>query len=129
MAASVGWYDTDDTTALTSIDLGAVPPGQDYFTRNGAYKEVRIKNDGDEDFANVAVEIQQASAYDAYEYLRIAPDSGGSAGAFQDYTSNPLDLGALTAGSVEPLWIDVIVPGAADAETGQRANLVTIASL
>jgi len=129
MAARVGWYDTDDTTALTAIDLGAVPPGQDYFTRNGVYKEVRVKNDGTEDFANIDVEVQQNGAYDAYLYLRIAPDSGGTPGAFQDQAANPLTLGALTQGNVHPVWIDVIVPGGAAAETGQRGNLVTIASI
>lgn len=130
MAASIGWYDTDDTTALSSVDLGAVPPGDSYFGRNGVYAQVRVKNDGTEAFTTVNIEIQQVSTYAAYQYLRIAPDDGlGAPGVFQDYTANPLALGGMAAGAIEPVWIDAIVPGSAGAEEGQLSNLVTIATL
>ena len=130
MAASIGWYDTDDTTALATLDLGAVPPGQDYHTRQGAYEEVRAKNDGTVDFATVEVEIQQAGSYDAYTYLRIAKDGGaGSPGTFQDESAGALSLGALTASAVASVWLDAIVPSAADPEAGQVANLVLTASV
>jgi len=128
MSASVGWYDTDDTTALTSVQAGVIPPGSSYFTRNGSYIELRAKNDGTEDFATVNVEIQQAGAYDGYQHLRIAPDLGGSPGAWQDNTANPLPLGALVATAVEPVWLDIVVPGAAVPDAGQTSNLVLIAT-
>lgn len=128
MPASIGWYDTDDTTALASVDAGTVPPGDSYFNRNGTYIEVRAKNDGDQDFTTVNVEIQQAGAYEGYTHLRIAPDSGGTPGAFQDHSANPLSLGALAQGIVEPVWIDVIVPSDATPEVGQTGNLVLIAT-
>lgn len=128
MAESIGWYDTDDTTQLATIDMGTVPPGSSYFARNGAYEEVRVKNDGDVDFASVDIEIQQEGTYEGYEHLRIAPDSGGSPGAFQDHTANPLALGAMVAGAIEPVWLDVVVPGAATAEAGQTSSLVILAT-
>lgn len=128
MAASIGFYDTDDTTALTSIDAGVIPPGSSYYDRNGSYIEVRAKNDGTEVFASVDVEIQQAGAYDGYQHLRIAPDAAGSPGAWQDHTSNPLALGGLAVDAVEPVWLDIIVPGAASPDAGQTSNLVLIAT-
>ena len=131
MAASIGWYDTDDTTVLASIDLGAVPPGQDYYTRNSdAYKEVRAKNDGTVDFASVDVEIQQAGSYGAYTYLRIAKDAGaGSPGTFQAEGAGALSLGALAADASASVWIDAIVGSGEDPEEGQVANLVLTASV
>jgi hypothetical protein len=131
MAASVGWYDTDDVTALASIDLGAIPPGEDYFTRNGSYKLVKAKNDGDSDLATVNVEIQQSGSYPAYTYLRIANDGGspGTPGTFQDHTANPLALGGMIAGAVAEVYIDVIVESTADPEAGQAANLVLLGSV
>lgn len=128
MAASVNWYDTDDTTPLDAVDLGAIPPGQDYFTRNGAYLETRVKNDGTENFASVDVEIQQAGSFAAYQYLRIA-QGAGSPGAFQDHTANPLSLGALAQGISASVWLDFITPGGATPESGQVTNLVVLASL
>ena len=128
MAVSVGWYDTDDTTALTEVVGGVIPPGSSYFDRNGSYIEVRAKNDGDEAFTTVNVEIQQAGAYVGYEHLRIAPDSGGSPGAWQGYSANPLALGDMIAAAVEPVWLDIIVPGAATPDAGQTSNLVLVAT-
>lgn len=129
MAASIGFYDTDDTTQLATLDLGIVPPGSSYFDQQGAYREVRVKNDGDANFASVDIEIQQAGAYVGYTHLRVAPDAGGSAGAFQDYSANPLALGALAAAAVEPVWLDVVVPGGAEAEVGQVSNVVAVATV
>lgn len=129
MAASINWYDTDDTTLLTSVDQGTIPPGTSYFQRVGAYRQLRVKNDGTETFTTVNVEIQQAGTYDGYTHQRIAPDATGSAGTFQDHTSNPLALGALAVGAVEPVWLDTIVPVGALAEAGQTSNLVLLATL
>lgn len=128
MAASIGWYDTDDSTPLTAVQLGVIPPGSSYFDRNGSYVELRAKNDGTEDFASVDVEIQQAGAYDGYEDVRIAPDDGGSAGVWQAHGDNPLALGAMVVDAVVPVWLDVTVPGGTVPDTGQTSNLVLIAT-
>jgi hypothetical protein len=106
MAASLGVYETDDVTPLTSFNYGSVPPNQDYITIAGVAKEIRIKNDGDVDLAAVTVAIQQAASFDLYQYVRIAPDNVGSPGAWQDYTAP-----------------DLIVPIGATAGEAQTANL------
>lgn len=130
MAASIGWYDIDNTTKLTELDMGIVPPGSSFFGQNGSYEEVRAKNDGDQPFTNVGVEIQQAGTYVGYQHLRIAPDDGaGNPGIWQDYAANPLALGGLAVGILEPVHIDIIVPGTATAEAGQTSNLVLIATV
>lgn len=128
MAATVNWYDTDDTTLLTTLALGAIPPGQDYFTRNGSYVEMRVLNDGTEALASVDVEVQQAGTYDGYEYVRVAT-GGETPGTFQAYAANPLALGALAVDAAVSVWIDVIVPSDAAAEAGQAANLVLLGSV
>lgn len=129
MAAGIGWYDTDDTTELDQVDGGAIPPGSSLFERRGSYAEVRAKNDGTEAFANVEVEIQQAGSYIGHEHVRIAPDAGGAPGTFQDISQNPLTLGAMAADAVEPVWIDIIVPGDAVGDVTQLSKLALLASL
>ena len=131
MPADIGWYDTDDVTPLASIDLGAIPPGEDYFTRNGSYKLVKAKNDGDVALATATVEIQQVAAYAAFTYLRIANDGGtpGTPGTFQDQAANPLTLGGLAIGAVAEVYIDAIVGALEDPATGQSANLVLLGAV
>lgn len=129
MAASIGFYDTDDTTLLQDLALGIVPPGSSYFEQQGMYVELRAKNDGDEAYSLVEVEIQQAGTYPGYEHLRIAADDGGAPGTFQDYTANPLALGALGVDEVAPVWVDVVVPSDFTGAEGQAENLVLIATV
>jgi len=131
MAESLGWYDTDETTPLAGDDLllGAIPPGQSYFDRNSAYRQAVVKNDGTEDFAAVQVEIQQAAFYAGHTHLRIAADDGGSPGTWLDYEDAPLALGALAVDATAIVWIDVVVPGAADADEGHASSLVVTGNL
>lgn len=127
MAASIGWYEADGTTAASAPDLGAVPPGESYYGRNGAYVELRVKNDGDVAFSTVAVEIQQRSFHAAYQYLQIA--TGATPGAFQDYAAGGLAVAATGVGAAAELWLDAVVPSGAAATGGQAASLVALATI
>ena len=123
MATELSWFDDDGVTPVSLLDLGSVPPGQDYITRNGGAKEVILKNTGDDDLSTVAVEIQQVSSSDLHEMVRIAPDSSGSPGVFVDKDTDPLTLGALAADAEASVYIDIVMALDTSVEAGKLANL------
>lgn len=123
MPAQVRVYETDETTLLSSFSYGSVPPNSDYITIAGQAKEVRIKNDGDQNLTAVTVAIQQAGSFDLYTYVRIADDVAGSPGTWQDHAAPALALGPINIGAAVPIHLDLIVPISATAGEAQSANL------
>ena len=131
MAAEISWFDSDDTTPISSKHLGSVPPGEDYITKNGAPYQAVAKNTGDQDFTTVEVEIQQLSGYDLWEMVEIA--TGASAPAYPtgyvDKDTDPLALGALAVGASANVWIQIVMSLTTQAQQGKLANLYLAASV
>lgn len=121
MPASIGWYDSDGSTPLSSLDLGILQPGEDYFTKNGAYRHIVMRNVGDVDLSAVNVEIQQVGNYDAYTKAEIG--KGGAPTGFVDYQTGPLALGAMVQGAAANVWINVTETVDAPAAQGKAFNL------
>ncbi len=115
------WYASDGVTALATLDLQPVGPGEDYATKYGAAVDFVVKNDGALSLT-VTVEILQVAGYPIHEYLRIAAGEV-TPGAYVDYLTDPLALGTLAAGASARVWVDVIVPPGADRAYGELANL------
>jgi hypothetical protein len=116
------WFESDGTTPLGSLAFGVVGPGEDYFTKNGDYLQVVVKNVGDATVTDVLVEIQPVGSYALNEFLHMATGVS-SPGAFVDITDDPLELGSLTAGQSAKVWFDLIVPLYAVRGRGQYASV------
>ena len=124
MAATVGWYDNDETTVLSSLDLGILQPGEDYITKNSGARHIKAKNTGDTAFTSVEVEIQQVASYDAWTKVEIATGAAPTyPGDYSDKDDAALDLGALAVGAFASVWIQVTEPAGASVQQGKLFNL------
>jgi hypothetical protein len=124
MADSAAWFDADGTTPLSTLNLGIIPPGQDYITRNGSARQVVVKNTGDEALSSVTVELQQVGSYDSYTLAEIA--TGASPTYPDDYVdsaTDPLALGGLAVGASANVWIQLTETIGAAALAGKAFNL------
>ena len=130
MAASIAWFDSDGTTALASLDLGVIKPGEDYITKNGAARQIVVKNTGDVDFSAVEVEVQQVASYDAHERAEVATGASPTyPGDYVDKDADPLSLGALAAAAQANVWIQVTEPVGATVQQGKLFNLALTGSV
>lgn len=130
MAAALSWFDSDGVTPLLSLDLGILAPGEDYITKNGAARHVKLENSGDVDLAAVTVELQQVGAYDAWTKAEIATGAAPAYPAdYVDSTTDPLSVGALAKTVQADLWVQVTEPLTATPEAAASFNLVAVGSV
>lgn len=116
MSASLEFLDTDNTTVITTLDIGNVDsPGTSTQTK------LFLKNTGDQSATSTTIAIQAVGTNDGSAYALIAPDSGGSPGTF---VTSPLSVGTLTAGSEYTFWVEaVLVAGITPGANPRRFNL------
>lgn len=117
MSASVRFYDTDEVTVITVINVGNVPSPS---TSNP--HKVFVNNNGDQTAQSVTVSIEQVGTNDGSVYGQIAPDVGGSPGTF---VTTPLTLANIVAGASTPIWFrEVVVSGVTPDNNPRRYNLL-----
>jgi hypothetical protein len=112
MPASLVYLDTDASTVITTEDLASIlSPG------SSANKRLFVKNVGDQTGQSVTVTIEAVGTNDGDDYALLAPDLGGSPGAF---STSPLSLGNIAAGAMQGFWLKVTLVAGLSAEGNTR---------
>ena len=118
MAASLGFRNSDGTSGITSLDLGAIPPGKRYSEVAGESKLLYAANTGDVTFTQTTIQVQQAGADAAFNWAGISLSSTGGGGG-------ELQLGPLNPQVAAPFYLDVTVP-AEEAGGAHQFNLYLV---
>jgi len=112
MAAALRILDEDETTVITTKNLGSI-------NTPGSSSEVQlfVDNFGDQTAEDVTVTITAVGTNDGDDYAQIALDSGGSPGT---WGTSDLSLGDIAASSDSPFWVRVILPTGLTADQNPR---------
>lgn len=117
MPAQLRILDDDETTVITSDNLGNIPtPGtssdQKYF----------VNNFGTSASLETVVTIEAFGTNDGDDYTQIAEDNAGVPGTF---SQDPVELGTIAPLTSAPFWARVAQPAGLTADNNpRRANLV-----
>lgn len=112
MPAALRFLAADESTVLLSDNHGNIAtPGT-----STALKRF-VENFGDADADDLTVTITQIGTNDGDDYAQLAPDSGGSPGA---WTTSPLTFGTLGDGLTAPFWVREVVPAGRSADNNPR---------
>jgi len=116
MSATLEFLNTDNSTVITTLDIGNVAsPGSSTQTK------LFLKNVGDQSATSTTIAIQAIGTNDGSAFALMAPDSGGSPGTF---VNTDLSVGTLAAGSEYTFWVLVqTVAGLAPDGNPRRYNL------
>ena len=112
MSASLRFLDDDESTVITSENLGNLAsPG----TSTPAKRFV--ENNGDEDAQETTLTITQVGNNDGDDYAQLAPDVAGIPGT---WTTVPLAFGTLGIAGTMPFWVRVSVPAGRTPDANPR---------
>ncbi len=112
MPASLRFLAADDATVLSSDNHGNVlTPGTSTPLKRF------LENYGDADADETTLTITQVGNNDGSTYAQLAPDSGGSPGA---WTTLPLSFGTLIPSATTPFWVRESVPAGRTADRNVR---------
>lgn len=116
MPASLRFLDTDGSTIIDTVNLGAVAsPG------TSADKLVHVQNFGDQTAQDVVASIEAVGTNDGDDFAEIAADSGGSPGPFDVVN---IDLGNIDVLEVVPVWLRAdVFTGVTPDQNPRRWNL------
>lgn len=116
------WFESDGTTPLGALPFGTVGPGEDYFTKQGSYLQVVVKNTGGSVVNDVVAEITPVGSYALNEFVRMATGAV-TPGAFVGVEDDPLELGDIQPDEEAKVWFDLIVPLYAQRGRAQYASI------
>lgn len=112
MPAAFRFLAADDTTIISFDSHGNVQtPGTSTQLKRF------VENYGDVQADELTVTITQVGLNDGDDYAQIAPDSGGSPGA---WTTSPLTFGTLINSATAPFWVRENVPAGRTADNNPR---------
>ena len=102
-------YEADGETYLGDINMGVIGPGESYHAKNGAYKQVVVKNDGEYTLVDCEIGFTQVGGTMAFQWVLVAVGEEAP-GPFQGYAQGPLSIGTLAPDATARLWLNANVP-------------------